>query len=1007
MAASASAASAMPCDMGAMSKWASLSFKWRPTFLISADQPHLGSWLDVQRQPWGIGCKACCAAKISSPWASFAITNVAQLQKINMQKHQESKAHKAAVKVWLKEGGCVGPNPSAAPSLCQFEEFMDAFSKKTALSQKELQMAWCLAEGLRALDQKFISKASQVALMRDERHGRLAIRFRAVAPDLSTRSGFLGQARQAGTGGDNLSLATWQVMKRACSRFVLAPLGRNPGHLKKALFQHMRSKIVALCADSASDEMASAEILRSATLSLAPDNQPMLPNLQHVFRDRAHASRRLTSRAWNADGNLQEVMNYMCRGPRSIAKLINNSIEIKRIFAEHCRTSETTLASVLSSFRAAGHRFESHARPLGRTCLFFHACVKTALHITKTRTDGSAKTANQWLLWISEERVLQAAMLADAADSSLALTRSLDSENVDPAQLKGELRRYLCEIRSLFVEGRCTTAFGFTSTVLNLLKSPIVFQVAQELRTLGCCAGVDIATVKKCLGRMQAWVVLAATAIEAEFPHFEIAQAFEVFNLRGIVAGSTDAQLRTLAHTYKLDFARLKAQWQDLYPRAQLEYKEQLGVLTNSHHLSQKANKDAWKITLERYSCKRSSSHPADALSVALQNYFCCTPSTSGIEQNFSLGQSRYTKQRHHAKPGNEELVLKLFFDLPHQTKEEKQEICKLARVCWAAQYGCPREHAQGKFRADKGMKRPAEDKALTETAFLKRRRSAAAAAAEACSGATEQIDANYFQEGHRKEIVFFEKKQLSRRIQAVAEESFPDATAQDRRNVEAASAKFVNRQMQKRKQVSRAMKLTKGKDRDAVLQQVAGSKAFVAASANMSLTAALANHRLQLTSQASDALVIVCDKPGEGLAAPLQILVGLRGLFEISPNFFLSGDGCALKYQRAASARKVVLVSAACAQKHQDFWRAFREMLPARHGWQLHRMRPNCTLQQLLQKQSSYPKYKAYAVIHEEERTAQVAGNKNVYTVHSFLHRLRRADLVASCSGLLQVKGR
>ena len=31
-----------------------------------------------------------------------------QLQKIDMQKHHESKAHKAAVKFWLKEGGCVG-----------------------------------------------------------------------------------------------------------------------------------------------------------------------------------------------------------------------------------------------------------------------------------------------------------------------------------------------------------------------------------------------------------------------------------------------------------------------------------------------------------------------------------------------------------------------------------------------------------------------------------------------------------------------------------------------------------------------------------------------------------------------------------------------------------------------------------------------------------------------------------------------------------------------------------
>ena len=239
-------------------------------------------------------------------------------------------------------------------------------------------MAWCLAEGLKALDQNFFAKSSHISLMRDERYGRLAIRFTAVAPDLTTRHGFLGQAKQAGTGADNVSLATWAVMKRACSRFHTAPFRKNPGRLKKNLFQHLRSRVVALAADAAADEMASCEILRSAPVSLnTEDNQPMLPNLQHVFRDRAHAFRRLTSRPWHADEKLKEVMQYMGRGPRSMARLINDSIEIKRIFGEHCcRACDSGIETAISSFRAAGHRFESHARPLGRTCLFFHACVK-------------------------------------------------------------------------------------------------------------------------------------------------------------------------------------------------------------------------------------------------------------------------------------------------------------------------------------------------------------------------------------------------------------------------------------------------------------------------------------------------------------------------------------------------------------------------------------------------------------------------------------------------------
>ena len=135
----------------------------------------------------------------------------------------------------------------------------------------------------------------------------------------------------------------------------------------------------------------------------------------------------------------------MCRGPASIAKLINDSKELKRLFAEFCCSSD-------ASFRAAGHRFESHAKPLGRTFLFLHASIKTACHLVRSRSDASAKKACNWLSWLSEEHVLQAAMLAGAADSSLAFTRTLDTEGADPAVLKGELSQYLKEIQGFFGE---------------------------------------------------------------------------------------------------------------------------------------------------------------------------------------------------------------------------------------------------------------------------------------------------------------------------------------------------------------------------------------------------------------------------------------------------------------------------------------------------------------------------------------------------------------------------
>ena len=78
-------------------------------------------------------------------------------------------------------------------------------------------------------------------------------------------------------------------------------------------------------------------------------------------------------------------------------------------------------------------------------------------------------------LWVaehlSEERALQCAMLADAADSSLACTRKLDAENTDPACLSDDISIYRTQMHSLFVQGRCVHDFGFTKTMMGRYSS--------------------------------------------------------------------------------------------------------------------------------------------------------------------------------------------------------------------------------------------------------------------------------------------------------------------------------------------------------------------------------------------------------------------------------------------------------------------------------------------------------------------------------------------------------
>ena len=83
-------------------------------------------------------------------------------------------------------------------------------------------------------------------------------------------------------------------------------------------------------------------------------------------------------------------------------------------------------------------------------------------------------------------------------------------------------------MKALFLHGACFTEFGFASTMLETLKTPIVFQLGSETKSFGDSSGVSEEIKQRCLARMQAWLKLAEAAVAAEFPSFEIAQAWVV-----------------------------------------------------------------------------------------------------------------------------------------------------------------------------------------------------------------------------------------------------------------------------------------------------------------------------------------------------------------------------------------------------------------------------------------------------------------------------------------------
>ena len=168
-------------------------------------------------------------------------------------------------------------------------------------------------------------------------------------------------------------------------------------------------------------------MMRSASLS--PTQLALTPGLKFVIRDKAHASRRAISRPWEADPFIKDVAWMMARGRGSISRIVQNSLEVRRVFSGYVQSSTNgTIKAAVTNMRAACHRFESFQKPIGRCCLHLRACIRTALYVAGNLTTDASDRANEWLRWLDSEKCLQLAMMADASDQAMALTRLLDSE---------------------------------------------------------------------------------------------------------------------------------------------------------------------------------------------------------------------------------------------------------------------------------------------------------------------------------------------------------------------------------------------------------------------------------------------------------------------------------------------------------------------------------------------------------------------------------------------------
>ena len=266
------------------------------------------------------------------------------------------------------------------------------------------------------------------------------------------------------------------------------------------------------------------------------------------MRDKAHASRRVLTRPYKADEYLEDVYNMMLLNYDSVPAMICNATgTLGKWFATNCERSAAGMVQSGRGTPSLGfkrHRHNSLHGPSVRMVVFFDALLATAQMIASNRRgEDAGKSAEQWLLWLDQERCLQFALLADAADEAMALIRFHDRENCDPSEIAHAVSLFVKSIMKLFID-KMALKCGMTATMLLHLRKPhtILLNGGKFVKTIGCTTGVPADLINRCMQRMQCWARLVLSVVRAEWPGFEIVQATTIFNLNKSASAQSSAQ---------------------------------------------------------------------------------------------------------------------------------------------------------------------------------------------------------------------------------------------------------------------------------------------------------------------------------------------------------------------------------------------------------------------------------------------------------------------------------
>ncbi len=254
------------------------------------------------------------------------------------------------------------------PCLCVIRRLGD----KTAARIK-----WACAEALRNINRRYFGTEGLVmAIHQDARDMRICVRFTACNDALEFRAGLLAMVDLRSIAADafaeNLADAFVRAVELACTVRRSPPRkteNREPDDDDIECMARVCEAIEVFNADAASDEQLAGNILRGRRLGDLGLNHGLLPAVKIIHKDKAHASRRIISRAVAADPFLQSI-HWSITGKDSFIQRVQWSSALKQVFNQHSHLLDMPRAKQLGACKP---RWESSTAPYRRRVLLHEA----------------------------------------------------------------------------------------------------------------------------------------------------------------------------------------------------------------------------------------------------------------------------------------------------------------------------------------------------------------------------------------------------------------------------------------------------------------------------------------------------------------------------------------------------------------------------------------------------------------------------------------------------------